>query len=172
VHLRDAQPGDAWFLAEMLAVAVDWRLKTPLRSAAEILRVPEFAHYVTDWPRLGDAGVVAIDADEPIGAAWYRFLAVADRGFGYVADDIPEVTIGVDSASRRRGVGEALLRRLIERACAANLRAVSLSVEDDNPAIRLYERLGFGEVGKTNGATTMLHNLARYCAATGGTGAG
>lgn len=45
---------------------------------------------------------------------------------------------------------------LMERARDANLAAVSLSVEDENPAMRLYERVGFAAVDHADGAATMI----------------
>lgn len=159
IELRDAEVRDYPFLAEMLAVAADWRPDAHLRAAEDILRVPEFAHYVLDWPRPGDCGVIA-EVVEPVGAAWFRFLPSGDRGYGYVADDIPEITIGVRDAHRGGGIGNALLRRLVQRARAADLSAVSLSVEQDNPAMHLYERVGFIEVDEAEGAATMLLRLS------------
>jgi ribosomal protein S18 acetylase RimI-like enzyme len=161
VRLRDARPDDGHFLVEMLAIAAVWRPDVRVRMSEEILQVPEFAHYIVDWPRPGDVGVVATKAGQPVGATWYRFLSRSDRGYGYVADDIPEITIGVSASSRGCGVGESLLRRLIERAQAARLPAVSLSVEEDNPAMRLYERLDFAVVERSDGAATMLRRLDR-----------
>ncbi len=46
---------------------------------------------------------------------------------------------------RGQGVGGALVRALLERA-AASRRAVTLHVEPNNPANRLYQRLGFAFV--------------------------
>jgi ribosomal protein S18 acetylase RimI-like enzyme len=43
---------------------------------------------------------------------------------------------------RRKGLGEALLRDLLDEAAAAG-KAVSIHVEKFNPAMRLYRRLGF-----------------------------
>ena len=45
--------------------------------------------------------------------------------------------------ARRQGVGSALLKALIAQARRDGLRALSLSVELENPARRLYEKLGF-----------------------------
>jgi ribosomal protein S18 acetylase RimI-like enzyme len=158
VNLRDADAGDAQFLIKMLAVAANWRGEAQLQSPDEVLRKPELAHYIDGWPRPGDCGVIAL-LGEPIGAAWFRFLPFTDRGYGYVADDVPEVTIGVRPGHRGRGVGHALLRRLVERARAADLTAVSLSVEEDNPAMRLYERVGFVSVDRVKGSATMILRL-------------
>jgi ribosomal protein S18 acetylase RimI-like enzyme len=45
-------------------------------------------------------------------------------------------------AHRGNGLGEALLRDLLDEAAAAG-KAVSIHVEKFNPAMRLYRRLGF-----------------------------
>jgi ribosomal protein S18 acetylase RimI-like enzyme len=44
---------------------------------------------------------------------------------------------------RRQGVGSLLLGSLIARSRAADVRALSLSVDRANPARRLYARHGF-----------------------------
>ena len=155
VDLREANAQDFRFLAEMLAVAADWRPDVPQRTAEAVLRRPEFAHYLAEWPRPGDCGVIA-EVGYPVGAAWFRFLPATDRGYGYVADDVPEITIGVRPAHRGGGIGTALLSHLVQQARAADLRGVSLSVEDGNAAIRMYERAGFVEVDHDEGAATML----------------
>ncbi len=46
---------------------------------------------------------------------------------------------------RNRGLGEALVRELLDEAAATG-RLVSLHVEENNPARRLYQRLGFRDV--------------------------
>lgn len=107
-------------------------------------------------PRPRDLGVVAELNGEPLGAAWLRLLSFLDRGYGYVADDVPELTIGVRAELRGQGVGSRLLEVLIEQAVVAGFRAVSLSVEDENPARRLYQRFGFEQVDHGGGASTML----------------
>lgn len=56
---------------------------------------------------------------------------------------------------RGTGVGTALLKALIDRARHEDLCALSLSVEVDNPALRLYERLGFARVSCVDDAWTM-----------------
>ena len=48
----------------------------------------------------------------------------------------------VDSALRRQGIGTEVVKGLIEEATNAD-RAVTLGVVKTNPALRLYERLGF-----------------------------
>ena len=66
----------------------------------------------------------------------------------YVArweDEIRIVDIAILSEHRGRGTGTALLTTLLDEAAAAGKR-LSIHVELNNPAQRLYERLGFAPV--------------------------
>jgi len=48
---------------------------------------------------------------------------------------------------------------LIAEGRASGIPGLSLSVEPDNPARRLYEQLGFEAVGGVGGSITMLLRL-------------
>jgi ribosomal protein S18 acetylase RimI-like enzyme len=48
----------------------------------------------------------------------------------------------VDSGLRRRGIGTEVMKALVEEAARTG-RAMTLGVVKTNPAVRLYERLGF-----------------------------
>jgi GNAT superfamily N-acetyltransferase len=157
--VRRATADDRPFLEQMLAVAADWRPGTTVRTAAEILAVPALARYVVDWPRPGDTGFIAEDG-VAIGAAWWRLFRASDAGYGFVDEDVPEISIGVAPGWRHQGIGTRLLRALIAEARRSGLTGLSLSVELDNPAVGLYERLGFGTVGVNGGALTMALSLS------------
>jgi GNAT superfamily N-acetyltransferase len=58
------------------------------------------------------------------------------------ADALFVAQVFVDSPFQRRGIGTEVMNRLIGEAASLN-RAVSLAVVKINPAVRLYERLGF-----------------------------
>ena len=115
--------------------------------------------YVAGWGRPGDDALVAIDEFQPVGAAWYRLFEQDEPGYGFVDDQTPELTIAIVPSRRGRGLGEELLTALLERAKAAGHREVSLSVEPDNPARRIYERAGFEPVGINGGSWTMVSRL-------------
>jgi GNAT superfamily N-acetyltransferase len=63
-------------------------------------------------------------------------------GIRFRREDIPEMSVGVRPGRRGRGIGTDLLNGLIEHARSRRL-ALSLSVQETNPALRLYQRLGF-----------------------------
>lgn len=58
---------------------------------------------------------------------------------GYIPENIL-VYIAVDAAKRGNGIGKQLMEAAIDRSQGD----IALHVEYDNPAKRLYERIGFG----------------------------
>ena len=94
-----------------------------------------------------------------MGAAWVRLLPQSDPGYGFVDGATPELSMGVVRMWRGRGVGSRLLDALIAAARVRGLTSLSLSVEPDNYARRLYERVGFQHVGEVSGSLTMLLRL-------------
>lgn len=157
--LRPAGRHDAAFLAEMLLAAVNWKPGEPGLTRAEVLADPRLARYVAQWPREDDLGVVAVDGrGEPVGAVWLRRFTAEEPGYGFVAADVPELSIGVVPSWRGRGVGRALLREATRLAGERGTRQVSLSVARDNPARRLYLSEGFVLVDSGE-ADTMVKRL-------------
>ncbi len=154
--MRPADARDVPLLRAMLYEAFAWRGDPGFPPLDEALALPEVARYVDGWGRTGDLGVIA---DGDMGAAWIRLFSADDHGYGFVAPDVPELSIGVARDERGHGVGTALLDELLVRAAVAGHRAVSLSVETGNPAVRLYERSGFGRVGYAGTSWTMQRIL-------------
>lgn len=148
----------------------------------ELRAVPELARYVEGWGRPTDLGVVAVAGcpgddtapagqetrrlgDAAIGAAWARLLTGDRPGYGYVDDETPEVAIAVAPGRRAGGTGRLLLNGLV---AAARLRfpGLCLSVRVDNPARRLYERVGFrlatGTAVPDRGTATSITMVLRF----------
>lgn len=110
------------------------------------------------WPRPDDGGVVAIAAGYPIGAAWWRFFTKRDPGYGFVADDVPELSMAVVHAWRGRGVGRTLIRAA-RHVASAHCRRMSLSVERANWAQALYLAEGFRVLSSGAHSDTMICDL-------------
>jgi ribosomal protein S18 acetylase RimI-like enzyme len=147
--LRRARVSDIDFLWVMLYEAA-YAAEDGVPDAASLRRHAVLVRYVEGWGRRNDLGVVASDDEtgELVGAAWVRLLTGDASGYGYVDDDTPELAIAVALHHRGRGLGERMLRELLAVA-AVTFGAVSLSVRSDNPALRLYERVGFEVVART-----------------------
>ena len=161
MKLRDATGEDLELLHDMMLEAFTWD-GTPRFTRAEVIADPHTVRYLGGWKRPGDFGLVATDdGGAPLGAVWARALPSDAPGYGYVADDVPELGMAVARAHRGRGVGTALLAGCLDQARRLGRRAVSLSVEDGNVTARaLYERHGFVPVGRVGGSDTMLRTLS------------
>lgn len=61
------------------------------------------------------------------------------------ASDLRIMDILLAPEQRGSGIGTLLLRELLDKAEARG-HSVSIHVEQDNPALRLYERLGFRQI--------------------------
>ena len=158
--IRPAVASDAGFLADMLVEAVNWSTEWQPKSRDRILSAPDTAHYVAGWPRDTDLGVLAEADGQPVGAAWLRFRPATDPGYGFVAADVPELTIGVAAGWRGRGVGRALLRAIADQARARGIARISLSVERKNHAQRLYLSEGYRVVDSSDAQSdTMIKDL-------------
>ena len=157
IRYRPAGPEDFAFLATMLGEAAS-RLSP--QSGDEVLTDPRYAMYLVGWPMPGDYGLIA-EQDGPIGAAWYRMYTEVTHGHGFVAEEIPELSIAVIASRRHEGIGRRLLVDLIEASVAQGYPAISLSVNDANPARVLYESVGFVYVGKRGSTWTMIRHAAR-----------
>ncbi len=109
----------------------------------EIDETPELRHYWDVVPKRGDFGFVAEKDANTVGVVWLLFLGGDDRGFGFVEEGVPELSICVWSGYRGRGLGRSLLTTALQSARDRGLPRVSLSVEAGNPSARLYRPLGF-----------------------------
>ncbi|MGV1866624.1 MULTISPECIES: N-acetyltransferase family protein [unclassified Rhizobium] len=87
--------------------------------------------------------LVAIVAGKVAGYASYGDWRAFD-GYRHTV----EHSVYVDPEARGAGIGEQLMRALIERAAAGNVHVMIAGIEAENAAsIRLHEKLGFRVVG-------------------------
>jgi GNAT superfamily N-acetyltransferase len=142
-EIRDLRPDEIAFLQDMLYAALDWRPDVELPPREFVLAHEQVVIYHEGWGRDGDVALVAEEDGRPIGAAWYRFFTEALHGQGYVDDDTPEVAVAVVDGHRGRGAGRSLMEAIHDRARQRGVARIALSVDADNPAKRLYERLGY-----------------------------
>jgi ribosomal protein S18 acetylase RimI-like enzyme len=88
--------------------------------------------------------LVAVDPEDTIVGT----VTIAPPGSPWVnvatPDELEFRMLAVSSAARGQGVGEALVRTVLDRAVELGLRAVMLSSQTEMVAAhRLYERMGF-----------------------------
>ena len=142
ITLRPARDHDREFLYRVYASTREDELAVvPWTDAQreEFLRM-QFAaqdsHYHTHFP---DAAYDLVLRDgQPIGRLY------VDRR----PDELRILDIALLSEHRGGGIGTRLMRELLDEAARTG-KAVRIHVEHNNPALRLYHRLGFTRVGDT-----------------------
>jgi ribosomal-protein-alanine N-acetyltransferase len=115
--------------------------------ACAALHAPAFAHpwSASEFESLLAAGNVVADGaflgrgTSPVGFCLSR----------WAADEAEILTIAVDGASRRQGIGRALLATHLARLAALGVKELFLEVGSENqPALKLYTAFGFAKVGE------------------------
>jgi ribosomal protein S18 acetylase RimI-like enzyme len=123
--LRPARPKDFHYCARLYFEGMDNIIKE---------LSPNMDAQVADLRQRWDVGQVRIITLEGTDIGWLQ---------SFVKDDALFLgQLFVDGALRRQGIGTEVVKGLIEEAANAS-RAVTLGVVKTNPALRLYERLGF-----------------------------
>jgi ribosomal protein S18 acetylase RimI-like enzyme len=159
ISVRTLTSADEPFLWKMLYQAL-YALQGDEPFPPDIERQMEISKYAQGWGNPGDIGLIAIDEanQQSVGAAWIRLLTGENKGYGYVDDATPELSIAVAPEYRGRGVGTQLLFLLLAKV-RSQYGAVSLSVSSDNPAVRFYQRLGFEVIATDCHSLTMAKRL-------------
>lgn len=116
---------------------VNWRGGEQI-SYADIDHQRQLRHYHALRPGRGDFGFVAEADGLVVGVCWVQFFSADDPGYGFVEEEIPELSLSIWSGYRGHGIGRALLVRTLQKARERKLSQVSLSIEEGNPARQLY----------------------------------
>ncbi|CAH2716940.1 hypothetical protein BACCIP111895_04128 [Neobacillus rhizosphaerae] len=154
--IRMGTVGDEPFLWEMLYQAIYIPEGEP-RPSKDILTEPEIVNSLKGWGRKGDTALIAIGADNtPIGAVWVRLFDELNKTYGYYDRDTPLLGMALLPEYRGRGIGKALLMEMLRKTKEAGFGGISLSVDPNNPALYLYEKLGFKKIGVTGTSWDML----------------
>jgi ribosomal protein S18 acetylase RimI-like enzyme len=64
-------------------------------------------------------------------------------------DDIPEVSISLNKTYRGYGIGTELMKRMLKLLKSKGYKKVSLAVQKDNYAVRMYHKAGFKIIDET-----------------------
>lgn len=122
----------------------------------DVIDLPELQVYIRDFgTQSGDYCLVAEISGKVVGAVWARQM----NDYGHVDDCTPSLAVSLYRDFRGRGFGTLLLKEMLNLLCNEGYRQVSLSVQRNNPAVRLYVRLGFEIIRETEEEYIMICRL-------------
>lgn len=161
IKIRPIQQSDRDFLWDMLFEMIYFPEGEEKPNKEEFLNQLNISKYLNGFClKTSDAGFIAEDEkNQLVAAAWFRLFDNDNKGYGYINDDIPELSIAVLKEYRGKGVGTKMLKALIEKAKLDGYPSISLSVDPENSAYRLYVKEGFVKVGVSGTSWTMRLDL-------------
>jgi GNAT superfamily N-acetyltransferase len=148
ITFREATDPDYDFLRRLYHATREEEMKHfPFDETQKIIFLNEqfaaqYQHYRVHYPTC-ERNIIELDG-QPIGRMWIDEWK----------DQIRLVDIALMPGYRAGGIGTKLLKDLLARGAKAG-KPVTIHVESFNPALRLYERLGFEQVD-TNGVYLLM----------------
>lgn len=153
IYLRDERADDVHFLRELYGsireqelAPVPWS-DAQKRAFVDQQFAAQCTHYRTNYP--GAHFSIICDDDVRVGRL---YLHEREQEFRIM-------DLAIVAEHRRRGIGSAVVSRVLERAAATG-KAVTIHVEQFNPARALYQRLGFVE-RQLNGIYILMEKPAQ-----------
>ena len=109
----------------------------------EIIKQPELLVYIEGFGEQdGDICLVAECDNKIVGAVWVRIM----NDYGHISDDMPSLAISLLPEYRNKGIGTALMISMQEIVSKRGYKGISLSVQKQNYAARMYRKLGFNTI--------------------------
>ena len=155
--IRQIRPEEYALLQEFVyqAIYIPEGTKPPPRSVVDL---PELQVYVAGFGTQSvDYCLVAEITGTVVGAAWSRIM----QDYGHIDDHTPSLAISLLPEYRGLGIGTQLLRSLLLLLQENGYLRFSLSVQKNNPALRLYERAGFRILTKKGTEYLMLRDITQ-----------
>jgi GNAT superfamily N-acetyltransferase len=139
------------FLEQMLYNAI-FIPEDTIKPDRNIIFTPELYPYISDFGKENDIGLIAEIDGKLIGAIWTRFF----KGYGFIDEKTPELSMAIDIDFRHKGIGSKLLDSMLLELQKLNYQQVSLSVDKRNFAYKLYQKRGFQDHKVLGNSVLML----------------
>lgn len=144
-QIREMLPQEYPLLDDFLYEAIFQREGDPPLPKTETDK-PALQVYIQGFgTKKDDHCLCAVVNQTIVGAVWVRNI----QGYGSVDGTTPEFAISLYPAYRGRGIGAALMKRMLDLLKSKGYKKASLAVQKDNYALRMYQKAGFSIVGET-----------------------
>ena len=121
-----------------------------------VITCPELQVYIADFGNSKHDKALIVEVDGNIvGAIWARIM----NDYGHIDKNTPSLAMSVLKGYREMGIGTSLLTQMLSTEKAAGYAKLSLSVQKDNYAVRMYKKAGFNTVDENNEEYIMVIDL-------------
>lgn len=90
-----------------------------------------------------------------VGAVWVRIM----NDYGHIDDETPSLAISLYKKYRGFGIGTAMMKEILALLKSHGYSRVSLSVQKDNYAAKMYLKIGFEIVRENEEEYIMVYCL-------------
>ena len=142
MKIRKLRDDETELLKEFLyeAIFIPEGVEPPDRS---IVEQPERSLYYAGFGSGPADNCLVAEVDGKVaGAVWTRIM----NDYGHVDDETPSFAISLYKEYRGKGIGTAMMRRMLELLKRQGWKKASLAVQKANYAVRMYEAVGFRTV--------------------------
>lgn len=154
--IREMQKDEYCLLSDFLYEAI----YIPDGMAAlpkSVITCPELQVYIADFGNsIHDKALVAEVDGNIVGAIWARIM----NDYGHLDENTPSLAMSVIKSYRGMGIGTSLLTQMLSAEKVAGYAKLSLSVQKDNYAVRMYKKAGFNTVDENNEEYIMVIDLS------------
>jgi ribosomal protein S18 acetylase RimI-like enzyme len=167
LRMMEIDASNAALLSNFLyeAIFVPSGMQPPSR---DILADPQLQVYVQDFGKqTGDFGLFAEVEGVIAGAVWARIM----EDYGHIDNETPSLAIALYKEYRGKGVGTALLQAMLKLLQEQGYEQVSLAVQKENYAVKLYTACGFRVYRESEEEYIMVRSLRQNTACTSQEGA-
>lgn len=139
INIRNIQPQEIPVLDDFLyeAIFIPQGVVPPPRSIIEQDDLQVYVRGFGDDPH--DHCLVAEVDGKIVGAVWVRIM----DDYGHLDSQTPSLAISLYKEYRGQGIGTQLLLQMMDLLRKEKYAQVSLSVQKENYALRMYEKAGF-----------------------------
>ena len=134
------------------AIFIPEGAKSPSKS---IIELPELKIYIDNFGQKDDNALVAEIDGKIIGAVWTRII----NDYGHVDNETPSLSISLYKQYRGFGIGTEMMKQMLMLLKELGYKKVSLSVQKENYAAKMYQNLGFYILVKNEQEHIMVYNF-------------
>ena len=153
-RIREVRENEYYVLSEFLyeAIFIPVGMEKPPKA---IIEQPELQVYIADFGKSDDWCLVAEVKEKIVGAVWVRVM----DDYGHIDDETPSFAMSLYEEYRNMGIGTALMRDMLEFLKNKGYKQTSLSVQKENYAARMYQKVGFEVIDENEEEYIMVCRL-------------
>ena len=153
-RIREIRENEYYVLSEFLyeAIFIPVGMEKPPKA---IIEQPELQVYIADFGKSDDWCLVAEVKEKIVGAVWVRVM----DDYGHIDDETPSFAVSLYEEYRNMGIGTALMRDMLEFLKNKGYKQTSLSVQKENYAARMYQKVGFEVIDENEEEYIMVCRL-------------